>query len=71
MWIQLLCGMWNLPRPGKTTLHWQGGSYPLYHQGCSYRTLALCFLSANGQAAPCMSLLPTTDFEKSLLPNQL
>ena len=43
--------MWNLPRPGKTTLHRQVGSYPLYHQGRSCRTLALYLLSANVQKA--------------------
>ena len=32
---QLLCGMWDLPRPGlePVPLHWQADSQPLRHQG--------------------------------------
>ena len=32
---QLLCGMWDLPRPGlePVSLHCQAGSQPLHHQG--------------------------------------
>ena len=33
-WAQLLCGMWDLPRPGNPCpLHWQADSQPLRHQG--------------------------------------
>ena len=34
-WAQLLCGMWDLPRPGLELcpLHWQADSPPLRHQG--------------------------------------
>ena len=34
-WAQLLCGMWDLPRPGlePVSLHWQADSQPLHHQG--------------------------------------
>ena len=60
--------MWNLPRPGKTTLHRQVGSYPLYHQGRSCRTLALCLLSANvkEEGSPLLESAPHHRFwEKS------
>ena len=42
---QLLCGMWNLPRPGiePVSLHWQANSYPLQQQGspCSLFSLEI------------------------------
>ena len=47
LWASLLSGMRDLPRPGiePVSLHWQTGSYPLYHQGQSIMgTLNLCFI---------------------------
>ena len=50
---QLLCGMWDLPRPGSNPcpLHWQADSQPLHYQGSPEklflnRVLAYCFLRA-------------------------
>ena len=47
LWASLLSGMRDLPGPGiePVSLHWQTGSYPLYHQGQSIMgTLNLCFI---------------------------
>ena len=46
---QLLCGMWNLPRPGiePVSLHWQANSYLLHHQGSPSSLFSLAISSVN------------------------
>ena len=59
-WVQLLCSMQNLPRPGMESmfpdqgsnlcpLYWQEDSYPLHHQGSPrVPSLGLCLYQEHG-----------------------
>ena len=52
VWVELLHGMWDLPRPGTKLypLPWQGDSYPLDHHGSpSVYSLAKIFLQTRGR----------------------